>query len=113
MTGGIAVVLGRVGQNFGAGMTGGMAFIYDHDDSFARRVNAESITWQRLASAHWAGVLKDLIQRHAETTDSKWSRNILEDWDRSLGRFWQIVPREMLSRLAHPLDDTPVMEAAE
>jgi glutamate synthase (NADPH/NADH) large chain len=113
MTGGIAVVLGDVGQNFGAGMTGGMAFIYDRDDSFARRANPESITWQRLASAHWAGVLKELIQRHADTTDSKWSRGLLEDWDRVVGRFWQVVPREMLERLTHPLDDRPAMEAAE
>jgi glutamate synthase (NADPH/NADH) large chain len=113
MTGGIAVVLGGVGQNFGAGMTGGMAFIYDRDDSFARRANPESITWQRLASAHWEGVLKDLIQRHADTTDSKWSRGLLEDWNRVVGRFWQVVPREMLERLTHPLDDRPAMEAAE
>lgn len=113
MTGGTAVVLGSVGHNFGAGMTGGMAFVYDHDDSFARRANPESIVWQRLASAHWAGVLRGLIERHAGATDSKWARGILEDWDRTAGRFWQVVPREMLERLTHPLDDTPAMEAAE
>ena len=113
MTGGVAVVLGAVGQNFGAGMTGGMAFVYDHDDSFARRANPETITWQRLASAHWSTVLRDLIRQHAEATDSKWSRGILEDWDRSVGRFWQVVPREMLERLTYPLDDAPAMEAAE
>lgn len=113
MTGGTAVVLGAVGQNFGAGMTGGMAFIYDCDDNFARRANPENITWQRLASAHWSGVLRDLIERHVEATDSKWGRGILDDWDRAAPRFWQVVPREMLSRLVHPLDDAPAMEAAE
>ncbi|MCD2316724.1 glutamate synthase large subunit [Sphingomonas sp. IC-11] len=113
MTGGTAVVLGAVGQNFGAGMTGGMAFVYDHDDSFARRANPESIVWQRLAAAHWTGVLRDLITRHVQATDSKWARGILDDWERSSARFWQVVPREMLERLVHPLDDAFAMEAAE
>ncbi|MEE2916019.1 MAG: glutamate synthase large subunit, partial [Pseudomonadota bacterium] len=65
MTGGTAVVLGEVGANFGAGMTGGMAFIYDPEERFARRANPENIVWQRLASAHWEGVLRGLIEEHA------------------------------------------------
>lgn len=113
MTGGTAVVLGRVGMNFGAGMTGGMAFVYDADGSFEGRANPESIVWQRLASAHWEGELRALVEAHAEATDSKWSQGILEDWDRSIGHFWQVVPKEMLSRLSHPLDDTVEAVAAE
>jgi glutamate synthase (NADPH/NADH) large chain len=113
MTAGIAVVLGAVGANFGAGMTGGMAFVYDADGSFERRANPESIVWQRLGSAHWEGVLKDLVQRHQASTDSKWSGALLEDWDRVAARFWQVVPKEMLSRLPQPLDDTPELVAAE
>ena len=113
MTGGTAVVLGEVGANFGAGMTGGMAFVYDPDGTFARRANPESITWQRLASLHWESVLRNLIREHAEATDSKWSRGILEDWPRVSAHFWQVVPKEMLTRLAHPLDDSEVLEAAE
>src|SRR3546814_8749659 len=58
MAGGIAVVLGVIGANFGAGMTGGMAFVYDADDSFARKANPDSIVWQRLASAHWDTILR-------------------------------------------------------
>jgi len=113
MTGGIAVVLGEVGANFGAGMTGGMAFVYDPKGTFARRANPESIVWQRLAALHWESVLQNLIREHAEVTDSKWSRGILEDWEREAGHFWQVVPKEMLTRLAHPLDDSEVLEAAE
>ncbi|MES2986690.1 MAG: glutamate synthase large subunit [Pseudomonadota bacterium] len=112
MTNGTAVVLGEVGSNFGAGMTGGMAFVYDEEASFESRANPESIVWQRLASAHWEGKLRDLVEAHAETTDSKWSRGLLEDWDRSLGHFWQVIPREMLTRLAYPLEE-PVAVAAE
>ncbi len=113
MTGGVAVVLGEVGANFGAGMTGGMAFIYDESRSFDARANGESIVWQRLSSLHWEAVLKNLITDHAESTDSKWSRGLLEDWDRVRGHFWQVVPKEMLTRLAHPLDDSVEMVAAE
>ncbi|WP_156340529.1 glutamate synthase large subunit [Sphingomonas sp. Leaf17] len=113
MTNGIAVVLGEVGANFGAGMTGGMAFIYDPNDRFAGRANPENIVWQRLASLHWASVLHDLVRDHAAKTDSKWSKGLLDDWDRVAGQFWQVVPKEMLTRLSHPLDDTPEVEAAE
>ena len=113
MTGGIAVVLGAVGQNFGAGMTGGMAFVLDEDGSFERRANPESIVWQRLASAQWEDTLKGLIAAHADATDSAWSRGLLEDWDRIAGSFWQVVPKEMLTRLPYPLDDSAELVAAE
>ncbi len=113
MTGGVAVVLGEVGANFGAGMTGGMAFIYDESRSFEARANGESIMWQRLSSLHWEAVLKNLVADHAEATDSKCSRGLLEDWERVRGHFWQVVPKEMLTRLAHPLDDSVEMVAAE
>ncbi|APX65023.1 glutamate synthase large subunit [Sphingomonas sp. gentR] len=113
MTGGTAVVLGEVGANFGAGMTGGMAFIYDPEERFPRRANPENIVWQRLASAHWEGVLRGLVEEHAARTDSKWSKGLLEDWDRVAGHFWQVVPKEMLTRLAHPLDDSVEAVAAE
>jgi len=113
MTGGIAVVLGEVGANFGAGMTGGMAFVYDPGAKFDRRANGESIVWRRLSSAHWEGVLRDLIAAHVAATDSRWSKGLLEDWERVAGDFWQIVPKEMLTRLSHPLDDTPEAVAAE
>ncbi len=110
MTGGTAVILGPVGSNFGAGMTGGMAFVLDTDESFERRANGESIVWQRLESAHWEAVLKGLIADHAEATGSKWSAEILSDWDLRKGQFWQVCPREMLPRLAHPLSDNALGE---
>ncbi|SOB78989.1 glutamate synthase (NADPH) large subunit [Sphingomonas guangdongensis] len=114
MTGGTAVVLGRVGTNFGAGMTGGMAFVYDERDEFARRANGETIIWQRLASAHWEQVLRSLVEAHVAATDSKWARGLLEDWARARARFWQVCPKEMVSRLAHPLSDAAEeMVAAE
>ena len=113
MTGGVAVVLGTPGQNFGAGMTGGMAFVYDEDGGFEANANPESIVWQRLSSAHWEAVLKNLVADHHSATDSKWSGELIEDWSRIRGNFWQVVPREMLDRLAYPLDDSVELVAAE
>jgi glutamate synthase (NADPH) large chain len=108
MTGGTAVILGAVGDNFGAGMTGGMAFVLD--DGFEASANPESILWRRIGSAFWEARLKALVAEHAIKTDSKWSNTILDDWDRWKGRFWQIVPREMVSRLPQPLSDEAEME---
>ena len=113
MTGGIAVVLGEVGANFGAGMSGGMAFVYDEHESFSRRANPDSIVWQRVASQHWEAVLRNLVHAHQEATDSKWSAAILDEWDRARGRFWQVIPVEMLGRLPHSLDDSAEAVAAE
>ncbi|MBL0922897.1 MAG: glutamate synthase large subunit [Sphingomonadaceae bacterium] len=113
MTGGMAVILGNVGSNFGAGMTGGMAFVLDHDGSFVQKANPDSIVWQRLDSAYWEEQLKALVMAHAHATDSAWSRSIIEDWDRRRGEFWQICPKEMLTRLSHPLSDAEALEAAE
>ena len=111
MTGGAAVVLGAVGDNFGAGMTGGMAFVYDTDRNFEDLLNPETITWQRIATAHWEGVLKSLLHEHVSETGSVYATEILRDWERSLRRFWQVVPKDMIGRLRQPLSDTPT-EAA-
>jgi glutamate synthase (NADPH/NADH) large chain len=113
MTGGVAVILGKVGENFGAGMTGGMAFVMDEDGRFEAHANPDSIVWQRVASAHWEGVLKGMVEEHARRTDSKWAQTVLADWEHWFGRIWQVCPKEMLSRLAHPLDDSVAAVAAE
>ena len=113
MTGGNAVILGAVGNNFGAGMTGGMAFILDLNRDFAKLANPESIVWQRLESEYWEQHLKRLIEAHFKATDSKWSETVLRDWDRWRLRFWQVCPKEMLTRLTHPLSDSETIQAAE
>ncbi|HQU01851.1 MAG TPA: glutamate synthase-related protein, partial [Acetobacteraceae bacterium] len=105
MTGGTVVVLGEVGDNFGAGFTGGQAFIYDERDEFALRVNAETLLWQRVATAQWAAFLHDLVARHASETQSRYAAMLLNDWQRVLPRFWQIVPKEYVKYLPHSLND--------
>ncbi len=105
MTGGTAVILGPIGGNFGAGMTGGMAFILDQHGRVEPRINKESVVLQRLASAHWEGELKKLIAEHARETGSAFAAGLLRDWDRVRGQFWQVCPKEMISRISHPLSD--------
>ena len=112
MTGGTAVILGTVGPNFAAGMTGGMAFVYDPSETLPRDINADSVVYQRLASRHWESVLKELIGEHAEQTQSAYAAQLLREWDLHVGRFWQICSKESLSRLAVPLSDKSAAETA-
>jgi glutamate synthase (NADPH/NADH) large chain len=105
MTGGTVAILGPVGDNFAAGMYGGMAFVYDPRDEFPLRVNAETVVWQRIATPYWEDVLKDLVQCHARETQSRFAEQLLADWPQEVGRFWQVVPKEMLARLPAPLGE--------
>ena len=86
-------------------MTGGMAFVLDEQGEFARRANPDSIVWQRFGSNYWETRCKALVAEHAVATDSKWSHAVLDDWDRWRNHFWQVVPKEMLTRLERPLND--------
>ena len=106
MTGGTVAILGGVGDNFGAGFTGGMAFVFDPDNLFEQRVNPDSLTWQRLASAHWEGVLRGLVERHVKETGSAYAARMLHEWARMSGQFWQVVPKEYVKYLPVPLSDT-------
>lgn len=105
MTGGVAVLLGAVGDNFAAGMTGGMAYVYDSDGTFLDHLNDETALAVRLASAHWEARLRSLVEDHAKATDSPLARHLLIDWDRERSKFWQVCPREMVDLLEHPLSD--------
>ncbi len=112
MTGGSAVILGKVGDNFGAGMTGGMAFIYDAGDCFETRANPENIVWTRLTSTHWISVLEGLIEEHLAETGSPLAEDILRNWDIAADKFWQVCPKEMLDRIPHPLEDSTAAATA-
>jgi glutamate synthase (NADPH/NADH) large chain len=108
MTGGIVVILGDTGDNFGAGFTGGQAFLHDANDTFERRVNPDTLQWQRLASAHWEGELKRLIERHVAETGSRHAARILNDWETERTRFWHVVPKEYAKYLPRPMSEVAV-----
>jgi glutamate synthase (NADPH/NADH) large chain len=103
MTGGMAVILGAVGDNFGAGMTGGMAFVYDADGTFESRVNPETLLWQRIETPYWEKRVKRLVEMHVQATQSRFAERLLNAWKRESKKFWQVVPREMLTILEHPI----------
>ena len=103
MTGGVAVILGDVGDNFAAGMTGGMAFIYDKSREFEKKVNSESVVWQNVETEYWKNFLKRLILEHSQETNSILSRNILNNFDEEIKDFVQVCPKEMLDKIENPI----------
>jgi len=92
MTGGVVVMLGSVGRNVGAGMTGGIGYFYDADDSFEDKVNGEIVKMQRIITPEGEAQLKHMIERHFELTGSEKADEILGNWDEEKGKFWQIYP---------------------
>jgi len=96
MTGGVVVVLGPTGINFGAGMTGGFAFVLDRDNAFVDRYNHELVDIHRLHTesmeAHM-NYLRRMIQDHVRETGSVWGRELLEDFNDVAERFWLIKPK--------------------
>ncbi len=92
MTGGVIVVLGHVGRNVGAGMTGGLAYFLDEDGSFESKVNPEIVKIQRVITPAGEQQLKDLIELHANRTGSPKAKAILDNFSEFLPQFWQVVP---------------------
>jgi glutamate synthase (NADPH) large chain len=96
MTGGTVVVLGRVGRNFAAGMSGGVAYLLDADP---RRVNTEMADLEPVAGRD-GEVLRDLVERHHLETGSTVAAKLLADWDTALHRFWRVMPHDYKRVLA-------------
>lgn len=96
MTDGVVVVLGETGVNFGAGMTGGFAYVLDVDRCFVDRYNHELIDIHRITpesmEAHLHH-LRAMIMKHVELTDSKWGEQILDDYRTFLPKFWVVKPK--------------------
>ena len=117
MTGGTVVVLGKTGRNFAAGMSGGLAYVYDADGTFARHCNAAMVALEPLATEDMqaaaekelaaAGkgmerhlgkaddvLVRELIERHLRFTGSTLALSLLDDWDKARGRFVKVFPNE-------------------
>jgi glutamate synthase (NADPH/NADH) large chain len=104
MTGGVTVILGSIGANFGAGMTGGMAYLYDPEGRASTLINHETLVHCPVTVDHWEYQLKSLVERHAAETDSRKAKDILQHWETEKAKFVQICPKEMLSRIPAPLE---------
>ena len=92
-------------------MSGGMAFVYDAAGVFESMVNRETVVFRRIASRHWAGELRALVEEHAARTGSVLATGLLEEWSSAVARFWQVCPKEMLARLEPPLKEAAMIAA--
>ena len=94
MTGGIAVILGEVGRNFGAGMSGGIAYIYDKNKTFEKNCSKEGLNLLPVKEDKDIAELKELIENHYNSTLSPLAQRILEKWEDCLSDFVQVFPEE-------------------
>ena len=94
MTGGRVIVLGSTGRNFAAGMSGGIAYVLDIDGSFALNCNIDMVDLERLDQPDEVALVKNLIERHVETTGSTIGQRVLDSWPISERQFVAIMPRD-------------------
>ncbi len=103
MTGGTACILGNVGDNFAAGMTGGMAFVYDEKNTFEKYVNPTSVIWQEIETDYWKNYLMEILKEYHAETNSNLSEKILKNFANEIKYFKQICPIEMLDKIKNPI----------
>jgi glutamate synthase domain-containing protein 3 len=94
MTGGCAVVLGTTGVNFGAGMSGGIAYVYDEVGEFDNQCNLDTLDLELVDSEDDKKLLRKLLEKHLDYTGSPKAARILSSWDTSLPRFIKVFPME-------------------
>ncbi|WP_411968139.1 glutamate synthase large subunit [Haloferax sp. YSSS75] len=92
MTGGVVAVLGETGRNFAAGMSGGVAYVYDPDDEFAAKTNTGMVTLEEELDESDVTMLTRLVENHREYTDSDRAAELLDDWEHALSDFVKVMP---------------------
>jgi glutamate synthase (NADPH/NADH) large chain len=99
MTGGKVAILGPTGRNFAAGMSGGIAYVYDRHGTLSDNLNTEMVELERLVDddVEW---LRDMLQAHVDATDSPVGQQILTDWDGQMKHFVKVMPRDYKRVLA-------------
>ena len=100
MTGGRVVIIGPAGRNFGAGMSGGVAFVLDESGDFARRVNLQMVGIGKVESAKDIAELRGAIEKHHTYTRSEKAGRILREWDAFLPKFVRVMPKDYQRMLA-------------
>ena len=102
MTGGRVVVIGPVGRNFAAGMSGGIAFVHDTDGQLQRLCNQDQVALET-PDGEDASTIRRLLENHAKLTDSPVAKGIIADWDKELRYFVKVMPtdyRNALNKMA-------------
>jgi glutamate synthase (ferredoxin) len=119
MTGGMTVILGSVGYNFAAGMSGGVAYVYDEAGDFAEHCNMEMITLLDLSDEDEIAKVEGLIKNHVDYTGSEVAKNVLADWKNNVKKFVKVLPldyKQMLEEIekakAEGLEGTEMLTVA-
>jgi glutamate synthase domain-containing protein 3 len=112
MTNGTVVILGKTGKNFGAGMSGGTAYVYDVDSKFFSRVNSEMVVAMPVRRPQDIAAVKQLIEEHLELTGSPRAAQLLADWEESALKLVRVIAKEHAELEAaeeqHEAASTPV-----
>jgi glutamate synthase domain-containing protein 3 len=94
MTGGRVVVLGKTGRNFGAGMSGGIAYVWDPSKEGNKYINHEMVDVEYLIYEEDVNEVHELVKKHFQYTGSKRAEKILANWEKEKDNFWKIIPGE-------------------
>ncbi|HEY7031831.1 MAG TPA: glutamate synthase large subunit [Thermomicrobiales bacterium] len=113
MTGGLVAILGPTGRNFGAGMTNGLAYVYDPAGEFDGHINGESVLVERGLGSEDASRLRELIERHVALTGSVHARGLLDAWDETVSNTWKVIPRATLLLAVATPDEVEAKGAAD
>ncbi|WP_068169593.1 glutamate synthase large subunit [Neokomagataea thailandica] len=112
MTGGTVVILGETGDNFGAGFTGGMAYVLDRAGRFEAQVNADTVMLNRVApGSRWDQELRALVEAHVQETGSTYAEDLLHCWEQTLEQFWHVVPRDYAKVIGYVQEDLSKLSA--
>lgn len=113
MTGGVAVILGKTGRNFGAGMSGGIAYVLDEDQKFKSKCNAADLNLDPVTEENDKQQLKELITNHYNYTQSALAQRILENWDAYLPKFIKVLPEEYRQALIRLEEEEKLTDLTE
>ena len=105
MTGGSAIILGNIGDNFGAGMTGGSAFIYSNQKNLPEMMNKENIDTYQIVDENWKNYLFKILEDFHKQTKSKRAAFIIENFDQEISKFIHVVPDEVIDKLSFPIKE--------
>jgi glutamate synthase (NADPH) large chain len=99
MTGGLTIILGQTGRNFAAGMSGGVAYVWDLNGDFRSKVNGEMVAIENLNTED-LNILRMYVENHLEKTQSDVARQILEHWESLSAQFLKVLPTDFKTALS-------------
>jgi len=101
MTGGRVVVLGEIGKNFAAGMSGGIAYIYDEHDTLKQRINTEMVDLDAIEEQKESDEIRVMVEKYVKYTQSKEAQKLLDDWETTVSKMIKVMPVDYKRVLAH------------